>query len=267
MVVKLGFAAALSLGLALSVPELAGRSPSPTPFRLRDPALLSMGASDTLLSSAGQWISPAAGHLLVPAPLSPPTDAPDAVLLGRVTARVGLRRGLDPAYLMRLAKRESGLSLFARARTSSAAGPYQFTRNTWLCSIREFGPELQIPGADLIIQGFDGACFAPSPGTERWLLSLRFDAMTSTEIAVAFTLKNYHSLRRMLGRPPRMAELYALHFFGEGTGGAFIEATRSRPHLAGYWLAPKAAWANRRIFFDGVRPKSISEIWRDLELF
>jgi soluble lytic murein transglycosylase-like protein len=49
--------------------------------------------------------------------------------------------GVDPAYLMALADKESSLLPDNKARTSSAEGLFQFIESTWLEVLRRYGPK------------------------------------------------------------------------------------------------------------------------------
>src|SRR3954466_11260736 len=49
--------------------------------------------------------------------------------------------GVDPAYLMALADKESSLLPDNKARTPSAEGLFQFIESTWLEVLRRYGPK------------------------------------------------------------------------------------------------------------------------------
>lgn len=187
--------------------------------------------------------------------------------LAALIAREGLDAGMDPTYLVRLANRESHFDPFAESPTSSATGLFQFTDNTWLCSLQDFGPVLGIAGSDQIRRNGRGVC-ETSGSTERSrLLALRSDAILSTRVAAAFSLRNYRVLSSELGRRPTATELYILHFFGENTGLRFLEAYASSPSNSAYSLARDAAASNARIFFaPGGRPRSVDEVFGRLSL-
>lgn len=187
--------------------------------------------------------------------------------LSTVVAREGLGAGMDPAYMVRLANRESHFDPFARSPTSSAAGLYQFTENTWLCSLREFGPGLGIDESDRITRTRRGVCETATPEERQRLLSLRSDPLLSTRVAAAFSLENYRTLVGELRRRPTATELYVLHFFGQKTGLRFLQARLSTPWIAADQLAGEAAASNEGIFFAaGSRPRSVSEVFEKLNL-
>ena len=167
--------------------------------------------------------------------------------------------GVDPAYMLGLARRESGFDSYARARTSSAGGLFQFTSGTWLCSLRLYGADLGIGEAANILRGHDGRCSVVDPADRFYLLSLRFNADVSTKIAARHTLDNQRFLKG-LGRIPSHADLYALHFLGPGAGQDFLSAPAD---ALGYQVVPRAAQANPAVFWRHGRPLRIWEIYRD----
>ena len=56
--------------------------------------------------------------------------------------KASLKTGTDFDYLLKTAVRESGLETQAKAKTSSAAGLFQFIEQTWLGTVKKHGPEL-----------------------------------------------------------------------------------------------------------------------------
>lgn len=168
-------------------------------------------------------------------------------------------QGVDPAYMLGLARRESGFDTFARAKASSAGGLFQFTRGTWLCNMRLYGAELGIADASTIFRGRDGRCSVADPAVRFYLLSLRFNAALSTQIAARHTLDNQRILEG-LGRAPSHADLYALHFLGPGDGRTFLSAPAD---AFGYQVTPRAARANPGVFYRHGRPLHVWEIYRD----
>lgn len=184
-----------------------------------------------------------------------------------LVAREGLEAGMDPRYLVRLAQRESNFDPFAVAGTSTAFGLFQFTENTWLCSLKEFGPGLGVSGAEAIWRNGRGVCETSRRGERSRLLALRSDASLSTKVAAAFSRKNYRVLFSEFGRRPTATELYVLHFFGEDAGLRFLENYALRPSLPAFPLTPAAAASNSSIFFtSGGRPRTVGEVFDRLRL-
>jgi soluble lytic murein transglycosylase-like protein len=61
--------------------------------------------------------------------------------LAETVVRAAQVTGVDPAYMMALADKESSLLPDNKARTSSAEGLFQFIESTWLEVIRRYGPK------------------------------------------------------------------------------------------------------------------------------
>ena len=246
-------------------------------FHVRDPAFLTGEALPSLLAELSVdpdvRISVATATLKALTPSfhsgvepSVPTKVGSNELIALV-AREGIGAGMDPSYLVRLADRESHFDPFAESSTSTAAGLFQFTDNTWLCSLREFGPGLGLVGSDQIWRDRRGVCKASAPDERARLLALRSDARLSTRVAAAFSLRNYRVLSAELGRRPTRTELYLLHFFGEETGLRFLQTYHANPNASALSLAKAGALANREIFFDGsAGSRSVKEVFIALRL-
>src|SRR3954454_22548026 len=75
--------------------------------------------------------------------------------LAETVVRAAQVTGVDPAYMMALADRESSLLPNNKARTSSAEGLFQFVGGTWLEVLRRFGPKHGVAEAEAIqiVQG------------------------------------------------------------------------------------------------------------------
>src|SRR3954466_16012859 len=61
--------------------------------------------------------------------------------LAETVVRAAQVTGVDPAYLMALADKESSLLPDNKARTPSAEGLFQFIESTWLEVLRRYGPK------------------------------------------------------------------------------------------------------------------------------
>ena len=78
----------------------------------------------------------------------------------RVSLAIGnaaKRTGVPFNYLMAQARVESSLDPDAQASSSSAAGLFQFTKQTWLATLSQHGPNHGLEwAADAIRKGDDG---------------------------------------------------------------------------------------------------------------
>ncbi|WP_421852847.1 lytic transglycosylase domain-containing protein [Novosphingobium sp.] len=173
-----------------------------------------------------------------------PRPAPD--VRGAI-ARAAAATGTDFSYLMAQARLESGLDPQARAATSSAAGLYQFTGQTWLSMLDKHGAAFGVSGAG-------------NPASRAQLLALRSDPELSALMAGQLANDNRDFLSGVLGRDPDASELYLAHFLGAEGAGRFLGALGSNPAQSAAALLPRAAAANRGVFFGQSGARSVGEV-------
>jgi hypothetical protein len=167
--------------------------------------------------------------------------------------------GVPFDYLVTQAQQESGFKADARAATSTAAGLYQFTEQTWLRMIREHGDRHGVSELSRTLKNAESRIDAE---TRAKVLALRDDPKLSAAMAAEYARGNHEQLARALGREIGATDLYLAHFLGAGGATRFLAALRTEPGRAAAELLPEAAAANRGVFFaaDG-RPRSIDEIY------
>ncbi|MCB2072922.1 MAG: transglycosylase SLT domain-containing protein [Novosphingobium sp.] len=172
-------------------------------------------------------------------------------------ARAAQKTGVDFQYLLAQAKLESSLDPTARAGTSSAAGLYQFTNDTWLRTLDRHGSTHGLDWADAAIQGGR----VRDPAWRAQVMALRFDPNASALMAAELARDNGAELTGVLGRQPDSAELYLAHFLGSGGAGKFLSTLASDPGRSAASLLPKAAAANRQIFYEpGGAPRTVAGV-------
>jgi len=172
-------------------------------------------------------------------------------------ARASQATGMDFDYLLAQAKLESSLDPSAKAPTSSAAGLYQFTQGTWLQTLDRHAGRHGLDWADAAISGGRVA----DPTMRAQIMALRYDPQASALMAAELASDNRAELSAELGREPDSAELYLAHFLGIGGAKAFLGALQADPGQSAAALMPKAAAANRTIFYDaGGTPRSVAGV-------
>ncbi|RMF02703.1 MAG: lytic transglycosylase domain-containing protein, partial [Alphaproteobacteria bacterium] len=170
--------------------------------------------------------------------------------------------GTDFRYLLATAARESNFKPHARARTSSAAGLFQFIENTWLKTIKEEGAEYGLEKYQPYIRrGNNGRYYVPDRRMRAEILKLRHDADISAMMAGAFTRQNAEIVGSKLGRNPSQGELYIAHFLGPGGAARLIETAEASPNTRADRLFPQAAKANRSIFYAQGKPRSAKQVY------
>ncbi|MGB5077750.1 MAG: transglycosylase SLT domain-containing protein [Sphingorhabdus sp.] len=197
-------------------------------------------------------------------PTSPFIDAgaPAARRVDQAIATASRRTGVDFDYLMNQARIESAMNPTAKASTSSAVGLYQFTKQTWLATLKTHGAEHQLGwAADAISQSADGSFRVDDPRMRDAILDLRTDPEASSVMAGEFAADNSAHLTTSLGRSPEPVDLYLAHFLGANGAVQFLSAHDANPDALAAPLLPKAAAANRAIFYDKQgAPRSVGEI-------
>lgn len=171
------------------------------------------------------------------------------------------RTGVSHGYLWRAASRESSFNPYAKAPTSSAAGLYQFLDSTWLLTVKRHGASYGLGDlAGHIVVDANGEAFVRDPRIRQRILSLRYDASLSAYLAAEFTRENGAALQSYLRRPARDGELYMAHFLGASGATRLLRAAATTPYLPADRLFPRAAAANRSLFYAGGRPRSVASL-------
>ena len=171
--------------------------------------------------------------------------------------------GADYDYLVKTAARESNFEARASAKTSSARGLFQFIEETWLRTLKEDGPALGLGDvAAKIFRTRNGRYYVPNKAERKKVLDLRNDPKVSALLAGAYTKRNAEVLTEGIGRKPTAGELYMAHFLGAGDAIRMVRLARAHPNRRADRSFPAPAKANKRIFFDGERPRTLRQVYR-----
>ena len=131
---------------------------------------------------------------------------------------------------------ESGGNPNAKAATSSASGLYQFTDQTWRDSVAKWGKKYGITEA------------------------MKNDPKAQEIMVRELAADNARILGSKLGREPNIADMYTAHFLGASDAIKLINNLGSnRP--AFMIMPPKVVNANKSIFFDGKRPRTVEQVY------
>lgn len=145
--------------------------------------------------------------------------------------------GVDSGLMATMASIESGFRATVKAGTSSATGLYQFISSTWNDMVKRFGPKYGI-----------------APGTPAT------DPRANALMGAEFLKENSEKLQRGLGRAPTDTDLYMAHFLGPAGAIKFLKADPNAS--AAQVMGNDVAAANRSIFFDGGRARTVAEVYQ-----
>ena len=173
--------------------------------------------------------------------------------------------GMDFGFLMATAQRESSFNPRAEARTSSATGLFQFLDATWLNTLKRHGAKHGLGNeANAVESTADGRPFVRDSALRRRLLDLRYEPEISARMAAEYANDNAEFLRARTGQEPQPGDLYAAHFLGPSGASELINAAERQPWARAADLFPSAASANRNIFYESGRSKSVIEVLEGL---
>jgi len=181
-----------------------------------------------------------------------------AALVKGAVKRASASTGAGFDFLMKMAARESGFDPNAKANTSSAAGLFQFIEQTWLATVKNYGAKHGLgAAANAISQNASGKFTVADPQARAEILNMRFDAEKASAMAGELANENKRTLETRLGRAASTADLYTAHFLGPSGAVKLLSAAANAPAAD---LLPQAAAANRNVFYDGQRPKTVGEV-------
>jgi hypothetical protein len=179
--------------------------------------------------------------------------------------RASQATGVDFSFLLGTAKRESGYNPQAHAKTSSAAGLFQFVDQTWLATLKKHGAKYGYARyADLIGQSGDGRYYVSGSDARQAVMDLRLDPHAAALMAGELATDHASYLRGRMGRDPTAGELYAAHVLGPQGSAKLIEAVQRSPRQPASELFPEAATANKPIFYRDGRACSVTEVYATL---
>jgi Transglycosylase SLT domain len=155
--------------------------------------------------------------------------------------------GLDPAYVMALADKESGFDPDVRAKTSSAVGLFQFLEATWLHVLSEHAAKHgyhEVAAAITVTGGRPSV----APEARDWVLDLRRDPYLSALMACEMAKDASERLAKVTNGELQDADLYLAHLLGTGGAARMLKLVETKPSQKAHAAFPQAAKANRSLF-------------------
>ncbi len=156
------------------------------------------------------------------------------------------KTGVNFAYLMEQAAAESSFNEKSESTTSSATGLYQFIESTWMNMVKKHGEKYGL--GDFSSQINDKGK-VDDPEIRQEILDLRKNPEKAALLAAEFASDNKNYLTQHVGGEIGSTELYFAHFMGASGATGFLNAMKENPLSTAADLFPKAARANRNVFY------------------
>jgi peptidoglycan hydrolase-like protein with peptidoglycan-binding domain len=179
-----------------------------------------------------------------------------------------IRTGVDFSYLMKLAAAESNFKPKSKSATSSATGIYQFTRDTWLNTLKTHGAKYGLIGdyaANIdhyeTVYGYQRP-IVRDEAIYQHLLALRKNPRVSAIMAAETVRDSERLLAHSFDRKPTQTDLYLTHFLGNDDAITFLQSLEQSPDIEAMELFPEAANSNRNIFHSrSSAPRTVNEVY------
>lgn len=176
--------------------------------------------------------------------------------------RASVKTGVDFAYMMEKAAAESSFKADAKAKTSSAAGLYQFIESTWLQMVNRHGDKY---GLGAYADKISDSGKVSDAAARREILALRNDPEIAALMAGEFAAENRQALINsgITAKDIGSTELYLAHFLGAGAASEFIKAKQDNPLAPAADIFPRAAKANHNVFYNSKtqQARSLGEVY------
>lgn len=129
--------------------------------------------------------------------------------------------GIEAAFLVAVASRESGFDPNARNPHSGAGGLFQFTDQTWMEVVRRHAAK---HGHAALVQAIqvDSGTPVASITVRQQIMALRRIPSFSAIMTAEMLSDERSEAENALGRPAQDVDLYIIHAKGEGGGKAFL---------------------------------------------
>jgi hypothetical protein len=198
--------------------------------------------------------------------LSNNTDKYQGVASQRIisaVAKAAHRTGADFSSLMNKAATESSFNPSAKSKSSSATGLFQFIDSTWLTMVKTHGAKYGLENFAKQIEMKDGKACVGNCKVKDAILNLRKNPELSALMAGEFSTENKRYLENNTQGTVGETEIYLAHFMGAGGAAKFLNQRHDNPDAAAARIFPKAAHANKAVFFDSEtgRPRTLNQIY------
>lgn len=193
-------------------------------------------------------------------PAVPPisTAQADADRITLASRQVAGLSGHSFAAILAQATQESGLNPGMKNTASTAAGPFQFLERTWLGLFQRYGAAYGQSELASKISVKNGIPRVDDPAVRKQILDLRHDVDLSAGMAARYLSEGRERLSRNLKRPVTETESRIAYVLGVGGAAQLLRAAQSSPNAVAAELLPKAAEANRGLFYDRASGRALT---------
>lgn len=169
------------------------------------------------------------------------------------------KTGVGFSYLLQQANVESSFRTDVKAKTSSASGLFQFTKGTWMETVRDHGAKY---GLGRYASQISANGTVANKQVREQILALRNDPKISSAMAAEYASDNKDYLQSTVGGDIGSTELYMAHFMGPGGAAKFLNKLQNNPNAIGANSFSDAACSNKAVFYkENGKPRTLSEIY------
>ncbi len=181
--------------------------------------------------------------------ITPPAETQNEPL--DVVARTpGGTGGHEFATLLTEVAAESNFTAGAVNKSTGAAGPFQFVKNTWLAMVHQYGAGMGIKPelVGKIALDAKGRLKVADPQALDDLLALRHDPVLATKMAGKYLDEGKAQLKQALHREPSETEVHLTFLLGPAGAAHLIRTAEAEPDKPVDQVVGTAATSNRSLF-------------------
>ena len=163
---------------------------------------------------------------------------------------VAHKKNMDPATLLTILWLESRMGSDMKTQSTSASGPFQFLKNSWIENVMKYGADNGMEKwASKITKDHQGHFVIPASISSE-ILKAREDIELSASIAVDVNRDELNDISIALNKSPELADIYLVHLLGKTGAMNFLTILQKNPNINSRLVVGAGAKNNPRIFFD-----------------
>jgi hypothetical protein len=164
--------------------------------------------------------------------------------------------GMDPAFLMAVASRESTFEW--NARNGRHQGMFQFNEATWLVAVHRYGARHgRADLADAITLSAGGPRVS-NPALRARIVAMRNDVAFAARMTAEMLMGEKETLEAALGRSIRPVDLYMTHYMGTNGAITYLRSVQRSGRNGGLYESVRRDLETRRSRYAGVIARVLS---------